>query len=158
MNRRQFIGSTVAGTTALSTDLATAPAGAQLARPARKAVLKAGHQHHSSDTDLRFLASFGINHICSALPSRTLDANWSVEGLQRLRARVESAGIALDMVPLPLSSSPISRAENPNIMLGRSPERDREIDNICQMIRNAAKRSEERRVGKECRSRWSPYH
>ena len=23
---------------------------------------------------------------------------------------------------------------------------------------NGAKRSEERRVGKECRSRWSPYH
>ena len=23
---------------------------------------------------------------------------------------------------------------------------------------NAARRSEERRVGKECRSRWSPYH
>ena len=23
---------------------------------------------------------------------------------------------------------------------------------------NAAERSEERRVGKECRSRWSPYH
>src|SRR2546426_6621048 len=25
-------------------------------------------------------------------------------------------------------------------------------------IRDAVKRSEERRVGKECRSRWSPYH
>src|SRR2546427_6181600 len=25
-------------------------------------------------------------------------------------------------------------------------------------IGNAVKRSEERRVGKECRSRWSPYH
>ena len=24
--------------------------------------------------------------------------------------------------------------------------------------RSAVKRSEERRVGKECRSRWSPYH
>ena len=24
--------------------------------------------------------------------------------------------------------------------------------------RQACKRSEERRVGKECRSRWSPYH
>ena len=24
--------------------------------------------------------------------------------------------------------------------------------------RNALRRSEERRVGKECRSRWSPYH
>ena len=26
------------------------------------------------------------------------------------------------------------------------------------VIRNRVKRSEERRVGKECRSRWSPYH
>src|SRR2546428_10662214 len=25
-------------------------------------------------------------------------------------------------------------------------------------IRGASRRSEERRVGKECRSRWSPYH
>ena len=43
------------------------------------------------------------------------------------------------MVPLPLSSHYIARAENPNIMLGKSPERDREIDDICQMIRNAAR-------------------
>ena len=27
-----------------------------------------------------------------------------------------------------------------------------------QMAENGADRSEERRVGKECRSRWSPYH
>ena len=26
------------------------------------------------------------------------------------------------------------------------------------MIRGTSRRSEERRVGKECRSRWSPYH
>ena len=25
-------------------------------------------------------------------------------------------------------------------------------------LKNALRRSEERRVGKECRSRWSPYH
>src|SRR5258706_9792346 len=29
---------------------------------------------------------------------------------------------------------------------------------IVQNIKSAKKRSEERRVGKECRSRWSPYH
>ena len=30
---------------------------------------------------------------------------------------------------------------------------------ICQELKNkTAIRSEERRVGKECRSRWSPYH
>ena len=27
-----------------------------------------------------------------------------------------------------------------------------------KLLSNIAKRSEERRVGKECRSRWSPYH
>src|SRR5271165_6717724 len=104
MNRRQFIGTTVAGTTALSASLAPMPVDAEQARPAKKANLKAGHQGNSSDTDLRFLAAFGINHICSALPSRTLDANWSVEGLEKLKARVESFGVKLDMLPLPLSS------------------------------------------------------
>src|SRR2546430_7191591 len=33
-----------------------------------------------------------------------------------------------------------------------------EHDEIGSAICFAAKRSEERRVGKECRSRWSPYH
>src|SRR2546422_11145512 len=28
----------------------------------------------------------------------------------------------------------------------------------ARLIAHAARRSEERRVGKECRSRWSPYH
>ena len=43
------------------------------------------------------------------------------------------------MVPLPMSSSEISRAEMPAIFLGQSPERDRNIDDICQMIRNCAR-------------------
>jgi mannonate dehydratase len=100
--------------------------------------MKAGHQNHSSDADLRVLAAFGVNHICAALPSPTFDQNWSVAGLTRLRKRVESFGIQLAMVPLPLSSFYIGRAENPHIMLGKSPERDREIGQICQMIRNVA--------------------
>ena len=29
---------------------------------------------------------------------------------------------------------------------------------IVEVENNIIKRSEERRVGKECRSRWSPYH
>ena len=29
---------------------------------------------------------------------------------------------------------------------------------LCRVATNKAKRSEERRVGKECRSRWSPDH
>jgi mannonate dehydratase len=107
--------------------------------PARKALMKAGTQHGDSDDILKVLAAFGVDHICSRLPSPAFDAAWSVESLTRLRERVESFGLVLDLVPLPLSSNEIEKFENPNIMLGKSPERDREIDDICQMIRNASR-------------------
>lgn len=122
---------------------ALAAAGAQ-AQPAkkgtgRKANLKLGTQHGDSDDILRVCAAFGVNHICGRLPSAKMDENWSVESLTRRRERVESFGIKLETVPLPLSSAYITRSENPNIMLGKSPERDREIDDICQMIRNTSR-------------------
>ncbi|MFN7545464.1 MAG: mannonate dehydratase, partial [Acidobacteriota bacterium] len=100
---------------------------------------KLGTQHISDEPTLKVLSGLGVHNICSGLPSRTLDANWSVEGLNKLRERVESHGIRLEMVPLPLSSSPIARAEYPDILMGRSPQRDKAIDDICQMIRNCAK-------------------
>ncbi|MCI0418914.1 MAG: mannonate dehydratase [Acidobacteria bacterium] len=98
-----------------------------------------GTQHGSSNEILEVLCSLGVNNICSSLPSAKMDANWSVEGLTKLRERVESHGIHLDMIPLPLSSAYITRAELPSIMLGQSPQRDRDIDSVCQMIRNASK-------------------
>jgi len=52
----------------------------------------------------------------------------SVDSLSRFREHVESFGITLDMMPLPMSSNDISRFELPNIMLGKSPDRDREIE------------------------------
>src|SRR5262249_36620823 len=145
VNRREF---TRAGV--MSTGLLALPAGANATTPVStavakqqspaqkgairpKALMRAGHQHHSTDADLRVLAALGVCHICSDLPSRKFDHNWSIEGLSRLRERVERFGIKLDMVPLPLSSSHISHAENPDIMLGKSPQRDREIDQICKM-------------------------
>jgi mannonate dehydratase len=100
--------------------------------------MKLGTQNQSNDEMLRILAPLGVQHICSDLPSKNFDEAWSVEGLKKLRERVESFGIRLEAVPLPLSSSYITKSENPDIMLGKSPEREREIDIICQMIRNAA--------------------
>ena len=138
MDRRKFLKGGLAGVAACGTAASTQPAAAQQPAKPKQVLMKAGHQHRSSDADLRLLAALGVNNICSALPSRKFDESWSVEGLTKLRERVESFGIKLDMVPLPLSSSYIGRAENPNIMLGKSPERDREIDQICQMIRNVA--------------------
>src|SRR5438093_6462808 len=119
---------------------AVASQASPVARPSQgRATIKVGTQHGDSDAILRAMAGFGVNHICSRLPSERFDEKWSVDSLSRLRERVESFGITLDMVPLPMSSNEISRFELPNIMLGKGPERDREIDDVCQMIRNASR-------------------
>ena len=131
MHRRDF----------LAAPLLVAPLRAteQPASKPTRAPMKVGTQHGDSDAILRVLAGFGVNHICSRLPSVRLDDKWSVESLSRFREHVESFGVTLVMVPLPMSSNDISRFELPNIMLGKSPDRDREIDDVCQMIRNTAR-------------------
>jgi len=146
MHRRKFMR--LAGTGMTSGALVTPLSqfanakGAQkpsTSKVSKKALMKVGTQNVSADETLGVLAALGVNHVCSSLPSPRLDAQWSVEGLTKLRERVESFGIRLAIVPLPLSSSYIAKAENPNIMLGKSPERDREIEDLCQMISNAAR-------------------
>jgi mannonate dehydratase len=148
MKRREFVRlavgaggaaalaeSEVAAQVASSRPAAPARGGAA---PVRKALMKVGTQHGDSTEILQACAAFGVNNICSRLPSAKLDEAWSVEGLSRLKDRIASFGIALDMVPLPLSSNEISRSESPGILLA-SADRDKQIDDICQMIRNAAR-------------------
>ena len=52
-------------------------------------------------------------------------------------ASVREIRRSLDMLELPTNSF-IATSGIKNVLLGKSPERDREIDDICQMIRNAA--------------------
>jgi mannonate dehydratase len=133
MNRRTFTKLTAAS---LALSPKAVPAAPMTPPPGR---MKLGTQHQSTDEILRILAALGVNHICSDLPSAKFDEAWSVQGLTKLRERVESFGIRLEAVPVPLSSNYITKVEFPNIMLGKSPERDQEIDHICRMIENAAK-------------------
>src|SRR2546430_15471609 len=42
--------------------------------------------------------------------------------------------------------------------LATSREAAKQLEKLFEADRNGSGRSEERRVGKECRSRWSPYH
>jgi mannonate dehydratase len=141
MKRRRFLAAAAATASTAAAAVSASRihgSGTAAARsPRGRPVL--GHQHQSSDPELKILSSLGVEHICSAVPSRRLDDGWSVAGLSRLRERVERHGIKLDMVPLPLGSTFTANAANPNIMRGKSPERDREIDGICQMIRNTAR-------------------
>src|SRR5690349_20775789 len=124
INRREFVRFAslgIAAAEAVRTEASTGKAaqarGGARAGSARKALMKVGTQHDSSADVLGILAALGVTNICSRLPSARFDDQWSVEGLTRLRERVEHFGITLDMVPLPMSSNPIARAENPNILL-----------------------------------------
>src|SRR5579863_6142935 len=130
MKRRSFLQS------AATLPVATLPMAASAAITKKPVLMKVGTQHSTDDDTLNACSAFGVVNICSDEPSRKFDEKWSVEGLTQLREKVEKHGITLEAVPLPMSSSYITKAENPEIMLGKSPERDREIDNICQMIRN----------------------
>jgi mannonate dehydratase len=91
-----------------------------------------------SDDDLRWLATLGVRHVCSGPPAAHFDQSWTASSLEQIKMRAASFGIALDMIALPMASSYIANADNPNIMLGKSPERDREIDGICEIIRSVA--------------------
>ena len=125
MNRRNFLQ--LAGATAGASVMNSStvlPQGSKSATP-RKGLMKVGTQHGSSDDILEVLCSLGVNNICSSLPSAKMDATWSVEALTKLRERVESYGIHLDMIPLPLSSAYITKAEMPSICLGAESTRMR---------------------------------
>ena len=90
------------------------------------------------DVDLRQWAQLGVNNICA--DPRTGDATtWTQEDLERHREHVNSFGIELDMIQLPLSSTPVEIAQSPNIMLGIDPEREKEIEIIQNLIVNCAK-------------------
>jgi mannonate dehydratase len=142
VDRRDFArlaGGTLLGALSGERVATAAPLEDASASPVRtRPLMKVGTQHGSSDEVLTVLAALGVDNICADLPSERLDGRWSVESLRNLRERVESFGIHLDMLPLPMSSHPIGRAEYPSILLARSPERERAIDDICRMIRNTA--------------------
>ena len=151
MNRREFVKLAGSGVSVgalaeavVSAQAARTPPQAKAAAPksapnGKTARMTVGTQQGDSDEILRALAAFGVNNICGSLPSAKMDEAWTVEALSKRRDRVLAHGISLDMVPLPMSSSEISRAEMPAIYLGAGPDRDRDIDSICQMIRNCSR-------------------
>jgi mannonate dehydratase len=87
------------------------------------------------ERDYRMWAQLGVLNVCSDPPGNPHE--WTLEDLVAHREKVESHGVRLDMIQLPLGSTPLEQCQSPNIMLGRSPERDREIDSISGLIRDA---------------------
>jgi mannonate dehydratase len=89
---------------------------------------------------LQYFKRHGVDQICGYPPSPGERGWWTVEDLERTRDLCEKHGITLDMVALPfLTSSHIDREKRGAIMLGESPERDRDIEHINIMTANCAK-------------------
>jgi len=88
------------------------------------------------DVDYRMWVQLGVQHVCVDPPGNP--HHWSLDDLNRHREHVEGFGLTLDMVQLPLSSRPIEQGQSPNILLGREPDRQREIDSICALIERLA--------------------
>ena len=76
------------------------------------------------------------------------------EFLQSLREQIKS-GTVTEQEPMSRHTS-FSIGGPADVFV--QPATKEEIKNAIFCAKEAGVRSEERRVGKECRSRWSPYH
>src|SRR2546429_6737483 len=77
---------------------------------------------------------------------------------------VAVTGVQTCALPIYTEQPPDSAAElgiiqeRPEQHRERQEQADREVREAPSRLDPGWRRSEERRVGKECRSRWSPYH
>lgn len=99
--------------------------------------MKLGHQAQArDDRDLALWAQLGVTHLCQDPPGNPYD--WTLDDLLRLKERIERHGMVHAMVQLPLPSRPVEESPSPDILLA-GPERDRQIDGICELIRLLAR-------------------
>lgn len=87
------------------------------------------------DDDYRIFAQLGVKHINADPPGKP--SSWTLSDIERHRDKVESFGLILDMIQLPLPSQPIEKASYPDILLA-GPDRDRQIDAVCKLIEDVA--------------------
>lgn len=105
-----------------------------------RASMKLGCQSGpTDDTHLKYLARYGVRHICGYPQIADGRIYATVDELSRMKDLAEKNGIEVLCVGPPvLTSSYIDREKHPAIMLAQSPERDRDIADIQQLIRSCA--------------------
>ncbi len=99
----------------------------------------AASQGGTSEENLEFKARHGVFNIDGGAPKVIKGVGWNLQDSMAKKEACEKYGISLDAYHLPLTSDGIDKVATPNIMLGKSPKRDREIEMIQQMISVAGK-------------------
>lgn len=106
----------------------------------KEVLMKVGCQSGGTTTEnLELKSRCGVYNIDGNWPKTIPGKGWDLEDSLKKREACEKYKISLDAYHWPLSSSGIDKVDHPNIMLGKSPERDREIEILQQMITVAAK-------------------
>jgi mannonate dehydratase len=108
--------------------------------PKKPILMKVGCQHGGTGKEnLEFLARHGVFHMDGGAPKFIEGVGWDLDDSLAKQEAANQYGIKIEAYHLPLSSAGIERVSTPNIMLGKSPERDKEIELIQQMIEVASK-------------------
>ena len=146
MDRRKFFASigtgVIAGACAPQLVSAQAPVAdpGPLPKPTGALKLKLGCQSGpATEERFAYFARYGVNNICARAPVSDGRLHSTVAELASVREMAERHGLSLDILdPVMLPSSHIDRERNPSIMLGEGPQRDRDIEQFQQLIRNCA--------------------
>ena len=147
MERRNFVKAITIGSVgalALGSSVSASNSGnitsENPSQAAKKVLMKVGCQSGGTTTEnLEFKARHGVFNIDGGSPKFIKGVGWDLEDSLAKKEACEKYGISLDAYHLPLTSDGIAKAIFPNIMLGKSPERDKEIEMLQQMITVAAK-------------------
>ena len=133
-------GALTTASVAMGADRSESRPSAKNIMPVKKLLMKVGCQSGgTSEENLAFKARHGVYNMDGGMPKFIPGKGWDLEDSLRKRDACEKYGISLDAYHLPLTSAGIDRVEVPNIMLGKSPQRDKEIEMIQQMIQVSAK-------------------
>jgi mannonate dehydratase len=84
------------------------------------------------DSDCEVWAQLGVTHVCVDPPGSADE--WNLDALRRHKDHIESFGLSLDMVQLPISSGPLEAADKPHVLIADGPEWQREVDSLCRLI------------------------
>lgn len=148
IERRSFVKSITAGSIGaaiLSGSLGAAALGSEkspkeIRQQKKKVIMKVGCQSGGTTKEnLEFKARHGVFNIDGGSPKYIKGVGWDLQDSMAKKEACDKYGIALDAYHFPLTSEGIDKVEFPNIMLGKSPERDREIEILQQMISVAGK-------------------
>ncbi len=140
MKRRSFVRNLAAGSLGAAVLGSFAAHGTSPFQEKKKVLMNVGCQSGGTTKEnLEFKARHGVFNIDGGSPKFIKGVGWDLEDSFAKKEACEKYGIALDAYHFPLSSAGIDNVEFPNVMLGKSPERDREIEMLQQMITVAGK-------------------